>query len=137
MTGRLGVAALLLGLASPVVAADPQPSAAALVATLQPAVVNLSITRHTKTGGAANIAGQSAVTERKIQGSGFIIDPAGIIVTNKHAIEDATDVVVTLNDTTRLRAAILSVATHGDSLTGGSVLLRQDVDGLRWLALTM
>ena len=50
---------------------------------------------------------------------------------------DATDVVVTLNDTTRLRAAILSVATHGDSLTGGSVLLRQDVDGLRWLALTM
>ena len=114
MTGRLGVAALLLGLASPVVAADPQPSAAALVATLQPAVVNLSITRHTKTGGAANIAGQSAVTERKIQGSGFIIDPAGIIVTNKHAIEDATDVIVTLNDTTRLRAAILAVATHSD-----------------------
>ena len=59
-------------------------------------------------------------------------------MTNRHTIADATDVVVTLNDTTRLRAAILSVATHGDSLTGGSVLLLlQDVDGLRWLALTM
>lgn len=107
-------AVLLLGLASPAIAADPPPSAAALVATFQPAVVNLTITRHAIADTGANIAGQSSVTLRKTQGSGFIIDPAGVIVTNRHTITDATDLIVTLNDTTRLRASVLAVAAHSD-----------------------
>lgn len=110
----LSFIALLVGLASTAVAADPSPPTSALVATLQPAVVNLSITRHTKEGGGPNLVGQSTVTAKKVQGSGFIIDPAGIIVTNRHTIADATDIIVTLNDTTRLRATVLAAAIHSD-----------------------
>ncbi len=40
-------------------------------------------------------------------GSGFVIDPSGIIVTNNHVIADANDVVVVFNDRTELKAKIL------------------------------
>ena len=39
-------------------------------------------------------------------GSGFIIDPAGWVVTNNHVIGDASEVSVTLNDGTQLSAQI-------------------------------
>jgi serine protease Do len=40
-------------------------------------------------------------------GSGFVIDPSGIIVTNNHVIADANDVVVVFNDRTELKAKVL------------------------------
>ncbi len=40
-------------------------------------------------------------------GSGFIIDPAGIIITNNHVIADANDVTVILDDGTKLKAKII------------------------------
>jgi serine protease Do len=40
-------------------------------------------------------------------GSGFIIDPAGIIVTNNHVVEDADEITVTLNDGTSLPAKLI------------------------------
>ncbi len=40
-------------------------------------------------------------------GSGFIIDPSGIVVTNNHVIADADEVNVILNDGTRLKAEII------------------------------
>src|SRR5689334_6923448 len=40
-------------------------------------------------------------------GSGFIIDAAGIVVTNNHVISDADEVTVILNDGTRLKAEIV------------------------------
>ena len=40
-------------------------------------------------------------------GSGFIIDAAGIVVTNNHVISEADEVSVILNDGTRLKAEIL------------------------------
>jgi serine protease Do len=40
-------------------------------------------------------------------GSGFIIDPSGIVVTNNHVIADADEVTVILNDGTRLKAEIV------------------------------
>jgi len=43
-------------------------------------------------------------------GSGFIIDPSGIIVTNRHVIEGAKDILVTLQDNTLLRATLLAQA---------------------------
>ncbi|MCK6452665.1 MAG: DegQ family serine endoprotease [Alphaproteobacteria bacterium] len=47
--------------------------------------------------------------ERKINalGSGFIIDPAGYVVTNNHVIEKATDIKVTLTDGTELKATLV------------------------------
>jgi serine protease Do len=40
-------------------------------------------------------------------GSGFIIDPAGYIVTNNHVIDDAKEITVTLSDETKLTAKIV------------------------------
>ena len=40
-------------------------------------------------------------------GSGFIIDPAGIVVTNNHVIGDANDITVILTDGTRLKAEVV------------------------------
>jgi hypothetical protein len=56
-------------------------AAAADLASLQPSVVNLSITAHQDWR--CGNAGQRSVTERKAFSSGFI-DPAGVIVTNRH-----------------------------------------------------
>jgi len=48
-------------------------------------------------------------TPRRVSslGSGFIIDPSGIVVTNNHVISDADEVHVILNDGTRLKAEIV------------------------------
>jgi serine protease Do len=40
-------------------------------------------------------------------GSGFIVDPSGIIVTNNHVIEDADEITVKLNDGTTLPAKLI------------------------------
>jgi len=40
-------------------------------------------------------------------GSGFIIDPAGMVVTNNHVIADADEITVILNDGTRLKADLV------------------------------
>ncbi|HEX3673931.1 MAG TPA: DegQ family serine endoprotease [Rhizomicrobium sp.] len=40
-------------------------------------------------------------------GSGFVIDPSGIVVTNNHVVEDADEITVTLNDGTALVAKLL------------------------------
>ena len=48
-------------------------------------------------------------TPRRVNslGSGFIIDPAGIVVTNNHVIADGDDITVILNDGTRLKAEVI------------------------------
>ncbi len=40
-------------------------------------------------------------------GSGFIIDPSGIVVTNNHVIAEADEITVILNDGTRLKAELI------------------------------
>jgi serine protease Do len=40
-------------------------------------------------------------------GSGFIIDPSGIVITNNHVIADANDVTVILDDGTKLKAKVI------------------------------
>ena len=46
---------------------------------------------------------------RRVQslGSGFIIDPAGYVVTNNHVIKDADEITVILSDDRELRATVL------------------------------
>ena len=48
-------------------------------------------------------------TPRRVSslGSGFIIDPAGLVVTNNHVISEADEVSVILNDGTRLVAEVI------------------------------
>src|SRR5690348_11865096 len=40
-------------------------------------------------------------------GSGFIIDPSGLVVTNNHVIADADEITVTLHDNTTLKAEVV------------------------------
>lgn len=105
-------------------------SFAGLIEAVKPAVVNISVSGHRvlETGGGPFNSpipypespqgtpfdqffrrffdGQprtdrGARREFSGMGSGFIIDPAGYVVTNHHVIEDAAEIVVTLNDGTR------------------------------------
>src|SRR5579862_7103459 len=47
-------------------------------------------------------------------GSGFIIDPSGLVVTNNHVIDDADDITVTLQDDTSFKAEVVGRDTKTD-----------------------
>lgn len=47
-------------------------------------------------------------------GSGFLIDPSGIIVTNSHVIQDADEITVILQDDTNLTASVVGVDKKTD-----------------------
>ncbi|MBV8097342.1 MAG: DegQ family serine endoprotease [Acetobacteraceae bacterium] len=52
---------------------------------------------------------QPPLAERRLQslGSGFIIDPEGLVVTNNHVIDGADEITVTLQDNTSLKATVI------------------------------
>jgi serine protease Do len=47
-------------------------------------------------------------------GSGFIIDPSGLVVTNNHVIADADEITVTLQDGVAYKAEVVGTDTKGD-----------------------
>lgn len=47
-------------------------------------------------------------------GSGFVIDPSGIVVTNNHVIADANEITVIFNDGQKLRATVVGTDTKVD-----------------------
>jgi len=69
--------------------------------------------------------GGEAQPERRLQslGSGFIIDPSGLVVTNNHVIEGADQITVTLQDGTTMKATVV-----GRDETGDIALLRVKPD---------
>ena len=54
-----------------------------------------------------NQNGDHAMRRVNSLGSGFIIDPSGLVVTNNHVISDADEISVILNDGTRLKATLV------------------------------
>ncbi|MEC8099575.1 MAG: serine protease, partial [Pseudomonadota bacterium] len=103
--------AALLGLATPALARGVPNGFADLAERLMPAVVNISTSQTVDTS--ATPPGQppfndffeeffrqrqdpQAPSRRKVSslGSGFVIDPEGIIITNNHVIEEADEIVV-------------------------------------------
>jgi serine protease Do len=60
--------------------------------------------------------GQPQAETRKATslGSGFIIDPAGYVVTNNHVIADADEITVILHDNTSLKAELIGRDTKTD-----------------------
>ena len=85
------------------------PVLADLVEDLSPAVVNISSSQRVNGAGAT---GELAPLARKFNrkavslGSGFVIDAAGIVVTNNHVIDNADDITVTLNDGREFSATV-------------------------------
>ncbi len=47
-------------------------------------------------------------------GSGFIIDPSGVVVTNNHVIADADEINVIMNDGTKIKAEIVGIDKKTD-----------------------
>ena len=74
---------------------------------VNPAVVNIQILRP-----AAPLTGADLFREG--EGSGFIIDKEGHIVTNNHVVEGAAEVQVTLYDGTIVSARVLGTDLHSD-----------------------
>jgi serine protease Do len=60
--------------------------------------------------------GDSDQTPHRINslGSGFIIDPSGLVVTNNHVIADADEISVILNDGTKLNATLVGKDSKSD-----------------------
>ncbi|MEL7492166.1 MAG: Do family serine endopeptidase [Pseudomonadota bacterium] len=85
------------------------PVLADLVEDLSPAVVNISSSQRVNGAGAT---GELAPLARKFNrkavslGSGFVIDAAGVVVTNNHVIDNADDITVTLNDGREFSATV-------------------------------
>ena len=95
------------------------PSQAELIRGLLPTVVNITsfvtATQATATMNAANVpANQDPSHPQTLQGSGFVVDPSGVIVTNNHVIAGAYDIEVTLSDGTRAAGRILATSPRID-----------------------
>jgi serine protease Do len=122
---------LILGAAS--AAARPAPdSFADLAAKLLPTVVNIATSQTLKAPPRAqlpnvppgspledlfkNFLGPDGEKPRHVTslGSGFIIDPAGFIVTNNHVIENSDQITITLYDGSSLPAKIVGRDTKTD-----------------------
>jgi serine protease Do len=100
--------AMLLNLTSPpAYAGTLPPGTADFVAKLLPTVVAIEAIQENRTTGAN---GAPVVTRGTYTGSGFIIDPTGLIVTNHHVVEDAVELYVILSDQTRGRARLLYIS---------------------------
>ncbi|RZT09091.1 serine protease Do [Duganella sp. CF402] len=135
------VAAAVAPAASPVPVAAPAislPDFSVIVSHNGPAVVNISVTGSTKTAyngpqgrddpfaddpfyeffrrfqqGPQGQRGQRAQPTHGL-GSGFIISPDGIILTNAHVVRDASEVVVKLTDRREFRAKVLGSDPQSD-----------------------
>ena len=87
-----------------------------LVATLLPAVVNIStLSQQPGPGGSVAQGGEMMMSAPlKEYGSGFIVDPSGYIVTNRHVIAGAYKVTVTLDDGQPYPAEVVSANERPD-----------------------
>jgi serine protease Do len=102
---------------------DMPGSASEPLRKLLPSVVSISIHRTvTQDGPAMNASGGTPHSER-FYGSGFIIDPSGVIATNYHVVRDAEDIEVTFHDGARLPARLLKATQLIDV-----ALIKVDVD---------
>lgn len=130
------LAVLVVSCAAPSGApAQPMPrSFAPLVRRVLPAVVNIAVTAIvTNSAGLANLLPPAlrgtpfeqeflnhfGTTQRvRAVGSGYVIDPSGVIVTNNHVIRDATRIVVSFSNGRTLTAHVIGA----DPLTDIAVL---------------
>ena len=120
---------LLLAGADPAAARSGPDSFAPLVKRVMPSVVNIAVT---ETAGTVDpFAGLPPELRRRFRerfgvqreqvsgaGSGFIIDPSGVIVTNNHVIAKADNIIVSLSNGTQLKATLIGA----DELTDVAVI---------------
>jgi serine protease Do len=117
--GRLGGACLLvlglsLGFISPAPghAQEMEYNQAKIIRSLLPTVVNIIAHANAATDNTTISASQTSNSFelKSSAGSGFIVDPSGVIVTNWHVLDKAYEIFVTFSDGTRTKAKVLNAA---------------------------
>lgn len=110
-----------IGVQQPALAASPAAcDVSGIVARSLPAIVNITVVKVLSgsddgDGGTSNVGDAASGPHfETFVGSGSIIDPAGIIITNKHVIQDAATIRVTLNNRTQVPAQLIAAATLMD-----------------------
>src|SRR6266550_7938742 len=98
-----------------------------LAERLKPAIVHVRVRREAPT----STDDSQEPQERRASGSGFLIDPAGVIVTNAHVVEDVTTAQVRLFDGRRFTGKVIG----RDSRVDLALLKLDGVKGLPTLAL--
>ena len=92
----------LMAPATPALAEATSMDWSSIVAKVLPSVVNISV---------ETLVSKNGAQERQQQvGTGFLIDPSGTIVTNKHVIAGAFRITVTLYDQSQWHAKLLAAA---------------------------
>lgn len=93
--------------AAPNLALADESTITAIYAKASPAVVELEVTSQTTTGrgGSRSMGGQ---------GSGFLVDNSGNILTNNHVVEGATSIQVIFNDGRTASATVLGTDSNDD-----------------------
>jgi serine protease Do len=121
---------------------DPQLSLAPLVEKVAPAVVNIRTTMNIKISGFPDAGeffefffgprGRMQPHERKQEaaGSGFIIDASGLVVTNHHVVDGATEIEVQLADERKFDAELVG----SDERTDLALLRLKGAKGLPTVA---
>ena len=128
--GGVGGGVARPGAAGAATALPAPPSFAPLVRRVLPSVVNIAVTqtvsgadmlaqlppdlRDTPLGRAFRRRFGDRSEQVNGAGSGFIIDPSGLIVTNNHVIAHASTIIVSLADGTRLPARVLGADPFTD-----------------------
>jgi len=101
-----------------------RPSFAALVASVDPAVAGVeSLVEQVGATGRRRVV-------RKLEGSAFVFDASGLVLTNHHVIDGATDIHVVLSDERVLKAQIVGTDPPTDV-----AVLRVEANGLPALPL--
>ncbi|MGV6820930.1 MAG: trypsin-like peptidase domain-containing protein [Parvularcula sp.] len=108
--GSLSIAGAETALAQP---RGAPKSFAGLVESVMPSVVNISTA--TKAAPSFGVGGAAATARQGTSlGSGFIVDPSGIVVTNFHVIRDAASITVTLESGEEYDAVLRGVDRDTD-----------------------
>ena len=112
---NLALALVLLGTGVPAAGASvpPQP-VADLVASVMASVVSIYVRAapDAPAGAAGKVAFSDTINERL--GSGFIVDASGLIATNRHVVDHAYQILVTLSDGTVVEARLVGVTVSYD-----------------------
>jgi serine protease Do len=77
-------------------------------------VANASATASAAAARPAKLAPEGPTVVKGYVGSGFIIDPSGLIVTNYHVVDGAFQIIVTLSDGMRLDGKVTSASRLAD-----------------------
>jgi serine protease Do len=119
LTSALAIAVLVCSNGNSATAEDIGASKVELIQSVLPSVVNVTVKKDEVTPPLAAMANASAAQGgtsgvKAYVGSGFVIDPSGVIVTNYHVVENAFEIAVTFTDGTRLPAQVSSASRLAD-----------------------